>query len=371
MKKRSILKTMLYFLNLCAVSCLLASYMSEFISPDKFWVLAFFGLAYPVFLIINIIFVIFWLITWNRFIFVSLIAILAGFNSLQAIYPVRFSKQESTSYSKVRIVSYNVHSLYGNEKPDSKQETKSKVTEFLARQNADIICVQEFFATGEDYSQTLSKFAKSIHLGYYSFKNYRELGNKRKINAIATFSRFPIVNSGCFRLPGRSHYAIFSDVIMGRDTVRVYNLHLESIRFGSADYSFYSNLTEPDVEEPSLIKEGSKRMLWKLRRAFILRSKQVLVLKEHLASCTYPVILSGDFNDTPTSFTYHQLTGKLTDSFIESGHGLFMSTYAGKFPSFRIDYILHSDKFRSISYHTSEVDLSDHFPITTTLVKIP
>jgi endonuclease/exonuclease/phosphatase family metal-dependent hydrolase len=371
MKGRSILKKLLYFLNICAVAGLLTSFLSGYISPEKFWIIAFFGLSYPIFLIINLLFVLFWLITWNRFIFVSLISILMGFQNLLAIYPVRFSHPTTLSYPKIKIVSFNVHSLYGNQQANNKQETKSKVTEFLATQNADIICVQEFFAIGEDFSKTLSKFANSIHLEYYSFKNYQEFSNKRKINAIATFSRFPIVNSGCLRLPERSHYAVFSDIVMNGDTIRVYNLHLESIRFGNEDYSFYSHLTEPDIEEPTPIKEGSKRMLWKLRKAFIFRAKQVDILSKHIAACPYPVILSGDFNDAPSSFTYHQLTRGLTDSFIESGHGLFMSTYAGKFPSFRIDYILHSEKFKSITYKNFDVNLSDHYPITATLVKIP
>jgi endonuclease/exonuclease/phosphatase family metal-dependent hydrolase len=371
MKGRSILKSFLYFLNICAAAALVASYLAAYISPEKYWVFAFFGLAYPIFLIINLLFAAFWLITWNRFIFVSLITVLIGFHSLLAIYPIRFTQPGNLHYPQIKIVSFNVHSLYGTQQAYNKRENKSKVTDFLAAQNADIICVQEFFAIGEDFSQTLTKFANSIHLEYYSFKNYQEFSNKRKINAIATFSRFPIVNSGFLRLPDRSHYAVFSDMVMNGDTIRVYNLHLESIRFGNEDYSFYSHLTEPDVEETTPIKEGSKRMLWKLRKAFILRSKQVGILSEHIAKCTYPVIVSGDFNDTPSSYTYHQLTRELTDSFIESGHGLFMSTYAGKFPSFRIDYLLHSDEFKSISYRKFDVNLSDHYPITATLVKIP
>ncbi len=371
MKGRAILKSVLFFLNLCAVGGLVASYLSGNISPDKFWILAFFGLAYPVFLIINIVFVLFWLITWKKYVFVSLIAIVAGYQSLLTIYPVRFSRPASQTGAKIKIVSFNIHSLYGTQRADSKQKTKSKVTEFLTGQNADIICLQEFYAIGEDFSQTLSKFANSIHLDYYAFKNYQEFSNKRKINAIATFSRFPIVNFGCLRIPERSHYAVFSDIVMNGDTVRIYNLHLESIRFGYEDYTFYSNLIEPDQEETTPIKEGSKRLLWKLRKAFIIRSKQVNILAAHIASCRYPVILAGDFNDTPSSYTYNQLTKKLADSFVESGHGLFMTTYAGKFPSFRIDYILHSEKFKALSYATFHEDMSDHYPITATLVKTP
>jgi len=369
-KATSIIIKTLYLLNVLAVCGLAGSYLSGYISPEKFWPLAFFGLAYPVFLIINIIFVIIWLLMWKKFIFVSLITILIGYRSLLTIYPIRFAEPPSLTLPKLKIISFNVHSLYGNQPVKNRKETKSRVTEFLASQNADIICIQEFYAIGEDFSETLRKFANSIHLDYYSFKNYREFYNKRKINAIATFSRFPIVNFGYLKLPDKGHFATFSDIIFGHDTIRIYNLHLESIRFGYDDYSFYSNLTEPDIEERTPISEGSRRMAGKLRKAFIFRTKQVAQLTEHIKTCRYPIILAGDFNDTPSSYTYHQLTGKLSDSFIESGKGLFMSTYAGKLPSYRIDYILHSNNFKPAFYQTYTIDISDHYPITATLYKL-
>ena len=369
-KGRSFLIKALIFLNVCAAAGLILSYSAGYISPDKVWLLAFFGLSYPIFLIINGLFVFLWLILWKRILFLSLICILVGWNSLLAIYPARLTNPKPSASPSVKLVSYNVHSLYGNVREARVPETKSKVTEFLAKQKADIICIQEFFAIGEDYSQTLMKFTQSIQLDYYYFKNYQEFQNKQKINAIATFSRYPIVNSGNFKIQDHSLYAIFSDMVINHDTIRVYNLHLESIRFGDEDYSFYSHLTEPD-KEVTPIKEGSKRMLWKLRKAFILRSKEVNILKQHIAACPYPVILAGDFNDTPSSYSYHQLTTLLTDSFKTAGDGLFESTYAGKFPSFRIDYILYSGKFSALAYKKFDIELSDHFPISSTLVFHP
>ncbi|MEI7499404.1 MAG: endonuclease/exonuclease/phosphatase family protein [Bacteroidota bacterium] len=363
---RSFFLKFLLFINLMAVIGLLASYCAGYISPEKFWFFAFFGLAYPVLLIINLVFVTLWLIMWKRFIFLSLISILVGWNSLLSIYPFHFSKQTAPTGLKIKVVSFNVHSLYGSQRAESIPETRSKVTEFLAKQKGDIICIQEFFAIGEDFSKTLTKFTKSIQLDYYSFKNYKDFWNKRKINAIATFSRYPILNSGHFKLQDGSLFALFSDILIKKDTIRVYNLHLESVRFGNDDYSFYSRLTDPDTEGTPL-REGSKRMIWKLRKSFILRSKQVHNLATHIAACPYPVILAGDFNDTPTSYTYHQLTIGLFDSFKEAGNELFEGTYAGKLPSFRIDYILHTREFQALTYKKIDVELSDHYPITATM----
>lgn len=368
-KGSKFLKITLVTINIIVVVSLLASNGASYINPGTYWIFAFFGLAYPIILFCNILFVLLWLILWKRYLFLSLIAILLGWNNLNALFPIRFKTPESSAGIKLNLLSYNVHRLYGKDMSAKNGETRSQVTEFLAGQKADIMFIQEFYATGEDYLMTLDKFTKSIHLEFYSFMNYRGLINKRKINAIAIFSKYPIVRTGHFKLNKGSLFAIFADVIINNDTVRLYNLHLESIRFGNEDYSFYSHLTEsdPDIEELPL-KEGSKRMLWKLRKAFIIRSSQINALTEHLAGCPYPVILGGDFNDTPSSYAYHQLSKTMNDSYIDSGDGFFESTYAGKFPSFRIDYILYSHHFKSVKYKKIDISLSDHYPITSTLV---
>jgi endonuclease/exonuclease/phosphatase family metal-dependent hydrolase len=80
----------------------------------------------------------------------------------------------------------------------------------------------------------------------------------------------------------------------------------------------------------------------------------------------YPVIICGDFNDTPSSYTYHQLSEGLIDAFKESGNGIG-HTYGGALPSFRIDYILHDERFKSTRFNTIRSKFSDHYPITTSL----
>ncbi len=369
-KGRSFLRKVFVFINIFAAAGLLLSYAAAYISPGRFWFLAFFGLSYPVWLLINTVFVLLWLVLFHKMFFVSLVCILLGWNNLLAIYPFRFSDPVAGTGARIRIISYNVHSLYGNQRDVIIPETKSRVTEFLSRQDADIVCIQEFFAIGEEYTRTLGKFSGSIKLDHYYFRNYQEFWNKTKINAIATFSRYPVVREDHFKLPDHSVYAIYTDILLNHDTIRVYNLHLESIRFGDDDYSFYSHLTEPDKEKTP-ISEGSRRMFGKLRKAFILRATEVDVLSRSIDECPYPVILAGDFNDTPSSYSYHQLTRKLTDSFREAGNGFFESTYAGKFPAFRIDYLLHSKHFTAGAYKKFNVDLSDHYPISATMVFHP
>jgi endonuclease/exonuclease/phosphatase family metal-dependent hydrolase len=367
---RTFLRKMLFGINILAAACLIAAYGAGFVSPETAWIFAFFGLAYPLLLIINLMFVVFWLLFWKKQLFLSLACILLGWNNLQSLYPFRFTGPKPVAGQPIKVLTFNVHSLYGNKQEINVRGTRSKVTEFLTSRQADIICIQEFFAIGEDFTKTLSKFTESIRLDYYNFKNYQEFSNKQKINAIATFSRYPIVNTGHFKLPDHSLFAIFSDIIVNSDTVRIYNVHLESIRFGEEDYSFYSHLTEP-AKETTPISVGSKRMFWKLRKAFMLRAVEVSALKKHIAACRYPVILAGDFNDTPSSYSYHQLTSGLDDSFKKAGNRLFEGTYAGRLPSFRIDYILFSERFAATDYRKFNLDLSDHYPVSATLLLKP
>lgn len=362
-----ILKLVGLIANILVALCLILSYLSVYFSPNEAWILAFFGLAYPVFLLLNLLFVALWLISWNRYIFISLITILAGWRILMTILPMRLSSPDDIAGLQIKVNTFNIHSLYGSQRGDNVGDSRNRVTQFLATNNADIVCLQEFYAIGEDFNVILTDFTKKIDVEHYHFRNYREFWNKKKINALATFSRFPIVRTGSFRLPDKSIFAIYSDMLIEEDTVRVYNVHLESIRFGDDDYSFFSHLTGPGTEQTP-IETGSKKMMWKLRKAFKYRATQVEILSREVSGCPYPVILAGDFNDSPTSYAYHQLTKQLKDAYIVAGSGIFGSTYAGEFPAYRIDFILFSDEFRALSYKKSEITLSDHFPVSSTLV---
>jgi endonuclease/exonuclease/phosphatase family metal-dependent hydrolase len=138
------------------------------------------------------------------------------------------------------------------------------------------------------------------------------------------------------------------------DTVRVYNAHLASIRFQKEDYKALQD--GPDSED-------AKRLLGRLERAFITRSSQVKTVVHHLAADTgRKVILCGDFNDSPVSYAYEQISNYLDDSFIDAGKGLEYS-FVGTFPPFRIDFVMHSPEIQTTDFQTHSVDFSDHRPV--------
>jgi exonuclease III len=178
-----------------------------------------------------------------------------------------------------------------------------------------------------------------------------------------TLTRFPILNMGEIRFKNSGNMIIYSDMLISSDTVRVYNCHLQSYRLQKKEINSIDSM---DFENNEETKEKFMMLRGKFRDALIKRAEQAATLREHLNACPYPVIVCGDFNDTPVSFTYRMVKGNLMDSFTESGKGT-ANTYNGKLPSFRIDYILYSPKFTSYNFEVFSLNHSDHYPISCDL----
>ena len=182
---------------------------------------------------------------------------------------------------------------------------------------------------------------------------------------MAIFSRLPFVGQGHLSFPKeRSGACLYVDVPVGDDTLRVYNVYLESYRFSREDRAFIQNLGQ-GVKEGNL-SDGTRHLASRFALATRNRAKQAQQISRHLCRAPYPVVLCGDFNDTPLSYTYRQMKIGLKDAFTECGRGLG-NTYIGEFPSFRIDYILHSPEITALSYLRDTLAFSDHYPIRCSL----
>jgi endonuclease/exonuclease/phosphatase family metal-dependent hydrolase len=360
-KKLGLFNSLVLIFNVALVTALVLSYLSSHISPEKSWILPFFGLLYPYLLIGNFFLVIYWILRRRWLFLISAITILIGFSHFERTVQFRSYNKNNIDGIAFKVITYNVKNLSNDNVQLLEPEIRNKIISYLDDEDPDILCLQEFVVAHPAPEAFIDSLSIRLDMPYHAYSEYFEKPGKR-INALFVFSKFPIANYGRIKKDDLHNYAIYADLLVGPDTVRLFNIHLESIRLKHEDYNFISGL-DLQFEEKENIKEGSRRIFKKLRTAFSLRASQV----DYLASCIidspYPVILCGDFNDTPNSYAYQQLTYKLKDAFIESGVG-FGNTYIGKLPSYRIDYILYSDYFTSREFSRELIKYSDHYPVS-------
>lgn len=355
-------KGLLIFLNILAVIALLLAYLSTHISPEKVAFLALFGIAYGVILFSNVVFILFWLLVKKRLALISAIAIAIGFPHLAAYmqlvpkFPPALEEGQS-----IKIVSQNVK-LFGWYNWRHNKQDRDTMIAGLELTEADIYCFQEYFhntTPGKfDTRETLTKKLKTP----YSNVHYTNSINMDEKYGIVTYSKYPIVNKGRVIFDREySNACIFSDINVNGDTIRVYNAHVASIRFQNEDYRFMDEIKKTEQPVKPVIQDGIG-IVDRLTVAYKKRANQVHAIKAHAAESPYPVIICGDFNDTPVSYSYAQLSENMVDAFRESGWGIG-NTYIGKFPSFRIDYIFHSPLLQSRNYHKLPEKVSDHHAI--------
>jgi len=348
---KKVIRYIFLFANILAAIALLITYLVPEVNPGKFWLPSILGPAYPYFLTLNCFFIVIWIIFHWRFLFISIICILIGLNINRSYIQLLPSK---TKKEGIKILSYNVYNFYSYF--DKKKEGKS-ILDFIASQNADIICLQESKLQKEGALNPIK--LKSMFPGI----KHCQLAHQSNWGGPVTFSSYPIIFMGEIRFDDTKNMVIYTDVKIESDTVRVYNCHLQSYGIKASEYSVLDSLSFENQKIKDLKRVGTK-----LKKGNIYRSKQVIKLTNHISSCPYPIIVCGDFNDTPISFTYGKISSLLEDSFVESGWGI-SNTYRGKLPQYRIDYIFHSEYFKAYNYNRYDVDYSDHFPISALLIR--
>ncbi len=367
--KKAVKKTLL-LLNCVLAGSLLLAYLSVYISPEDFWPLAFFGLAYPILLLLNLMMVILWAFRKNKFIFISVLTIFLGSGHIRNFIQIPvFEKRDALESSNdstcegplfrqepIVFLSYNVR-LFDYYHWSDDPAAGKMIFDLIADTDPGILCLQEIYTPVEG---EISFLSQRDGTGKYDYSQIAYAKGSSLIGryGIATLSDFPVVNSGELRFPGTYNLAIFTDLKIHNDTIRIYNTHLQSIRLRKREYDLMKMLNSGEEEAMNEIKDISTR----LKYAFRKRAHQAEILSDHIHESPWPVIVCGDFNDTPVSYTYHKIRGDLVDAFIESGRGIG-NTYSEMFPSYRIDYILHSRNLKSVGFETIRVDYSDHFPV--------
>jgi endonuclease/exonuclease/phosphatase family metal-dependent hydrolase len=354
-----ILHRVAFVLSTLAALALLISYAAPYVSPVYFSPIAFFGLAYPYLLLVNVLFVIYWLCFMKlKFIF-PLLAILAGYTHVGHYF--NFSPRRSVKPNDyIKVVTFNAHHFKYNKSTKNTKEFYA----YLEKEQPDIICIQEFWDSSKTEKECFSKILKVLKAKEYHFTG--QLNSKlSNTGGLLTISRFPIVNRGSVDLgPKTYNRCMYTDIDIRGEVTRVYNVHLQSIKFGKDAYHF---VKQSEAETDSTMKQ-TRNIFRKLRSAFEMRAPQSEAVQESMEACKFRKLVCGDFNDTPVSYVYRTLSREMKDAFAESGSG-YTYSYTGPFPSFRIDYILLDKDFDGYDYETGSSFFSDHRVIKT-LVKV-
>jgi endonuclease/exonuclease/phosphatase family metal-dependent hydrolase len=362
-KSLSWFSRVIFFFNWFAIISLLCADAAPWVNPERIWPFAFLGLIQPALIIVNILFLLYWLIRRKRQMFFSLAVILISFMHFNRQYQISIGNLGTAPEKSIRLMSWNVK-LFDLYNWSGNKETREKMFNLIRSEDPAVLCLQEFFSEDAGTFRNLDTL-KSM-LGYSAATAYTITLRKTDHWGVATFSRYPIVNEGRIVFNNRSNnICLYTDITINTDTIRVYNVHLQSINFGYADIRFVKTMLSEEDSENEM--ENSKNILRRMKHAYGRRARQANAIAEHIRNCRYPVVICGDFNDTPVSYTYQVLSSRMKDAFRESGSG-FGKTFENPLPVPRIDYILHSENLESFQFKTIRTEgLSDHYPVVCNL----
>lgn len=362
---RTFTKRLCIFLNIVIAGLFIVACANAWLHPSKWWFFSLLGLGFPVLLILQLVFLIFWLILRSKWAVLSAFALLLGLSNIRVFFGLHFAttfKQEKKEGS-IRILTWNLHWFdEHNKKKKEHKDYRQKMIAFIKEQNADILCFQEFLEIGKSFSNSNTNAIMQLNYPYY----YRvhDYGTTGRYQAgVAIFSRFPIVDTQRILYPGPQNMRaaeslIGVDVLASGKRIRVYTTHLQSVLFQKNDYR---NLEIIKSADDSLVT-ASKSIIKKLRQGYAFRSYQADLVRNKLDSCPYPEIICGDFNDVPNSYTYYHIKGNRQDVFVKKGFGVGRS-FSAVSPTLRIDYILADKKFDVLQYNRFLIPYSDHYPV--------
>ena len=339
------------FAFIAMISMLLCA-VNPLVDPNFFVWTSFFGLAFWPILLANILlFVILILLKARKSLYISLLALVLTVPGFMRSYSVG---KEKIDEGNLKIMTYNVGAFFDVD--DSKRTrvlVKNDVIQLINNEKPDIVCLQE---SGRWTKETADDFGEKIGCKYYSTNTYDHRGN-------IIFSKFPLEDDDFTKAFNASGAAGFAKIVKAKSRGVFYleNSHLQSNNI-SRDEIEYVGDTKNYVEKSST----GKSIVRKLKEGFELRTSNTKAIVENLPQNHIPIIICGDFNDTPLSYTYQRMKkAGFEDAFLSAGHGVG-TTYCGKLPMLRIDYFWHGENIVPFTFKVVRKQISDHYPIVMT-----
>ncbi|MEG1866788.1 MAG: endonuclease/exonuclease/phosphatase family protein [Bacteroides sp.] len=341
--------------NTFFIGILLLTAYSPHIHPVVHPIESCMGLSFPIFLLINLCFFLCWLVINYKFALLPLLGFLLCYPQIKTYLPMNF-RTKTVPEECIKLLSYNIMAFNNMEKVNG----KSPILTYIQEVNADIVCLQEY-TTSEAAKIHLNE--KDIRRGMkaYPYRNIQEIGKKGG-NRIACYSKYPILSSRTIDYESDYNGSVLYELKVKDDTLTLISNHLESNKLTKEDKVVYESIIkEPDTKRAKI---GTRLLLNKLAEASAIRSKQADAVAREIAESRHAYILvCGDFNDSPISYTHRVIAEELDDAFTESGRGLGISYNQNKF-YFRIDNILISKNLKAYNCTVDRtINSSDHYPI--------
>lgn len=346
-----------------ALLFLLGSY-GYLLNPTYFWPVGLLTLTVFYFLLVLLFFIFFWLIIKPHRALISVVALLLAYKPISNIIAMRLSGSftQAKPQNALRIMTWNVaqfNVMEDKKNPSVKKDMIDQVNYY----KPDIVCFQEMVA--EDSAVTdhghVDEFLEKLNFSnyFYSYNSKEDFWGYAHFGLII-FSKYPIINKQTVSWYPNDYNSIFQyvDIVKETDTIRVFNIHLQSLRFSKDNLKY---LDKPTVEDRNAIRE-SKNIIGKFKRGFLKRQVQADRIRDEINKSPYPVMVTGDFNDVPNSYAYHTIGKDMKNAFVEKGTGLGR-TFSGISPVLRIDNIFVDKKMEVLHFNLIKKKLSDHFPI--------
>lgn len=335
MKKLSWVNKIVFIANIVAALLLILGYVAPYVPVKSFPRISIYSLTTPIFIILNMLFLLYWAVHLKKQFLLSLLVLLIGYPKVSTLY--HFSgKEEVVSTGTLKVMTYNVR-VFDVYKWIGREGVFDEIKSLINQEDPSVLCLQEFYYTKEDQ---FSEYP-------YKFVEY-----KTKETGQAIFSKYPIIDKGSLDFPNSGNNAIYADIVRGKDTIRIYNLHLQS---------FHINPVHEEISQ-----ENSSRLATRMGAVFSKQQVQTEIYVEHKKRSPYRTISCGDLNNNQFSAIYHQIKGSDVDSFNEQGSGTGKTFYFQYFP-LRIDFIFADKSIEVISHKNRYERLSDHFPVIAQL----
>lgn len=329
----------------------LSGVLAPYMNPERWWIPALSGLFMPVILFANLYLFIFWAICKKWWVLLPFFTIICNYNYITGMFQSPWKKD--IPYMKdqaITVATYNVEGFFW-----IVRNVQYDLKKIVEENDIDILCIQEHCEEPQQDSIAIKeRFGLPYRCEYFNRKEaWANFG-------LTIYSRYPIIRCGEIDFNSKKNNSMWADILIKGDTIRVFNNHLQTtdVSINSEKYNKYKSVKDWKGQAHTLVT-----ILEQLKENFAIRARQSAIVRQIIDTTRHPVIICGDFNDTPISYAYNHMTGEdITDGFRDRGKG-YGHSFNGIKGLLRIDFIGYNQSFIGLEYKSPRLPWSDHNPV--------